>query len=62
MEGVTFVALPAWAAGALGILFAAFVTWAIHDRAKIGDLLGKIRERLVRIETKIERRINGDDE
>lgn len=56
------MALPAWAAGALGILFAAFVTWAIHDRAKIGDLLGKIRERLVRIETKIERRINGDDE
>lgn len=62
MEGVTFVALPAWAAGALGILFAAFVAWAIHDRQKIGEVLGRIRERLARIEAKIEKTIKGGDE
>lgn len=60
MEGVTYVALPGWIAAAIAILFAAGVAWAIRDRAQMGEMLSRIRERLARIEAKLTRRNGGD--
>ena len=59
MEGVTYVAVPGWALAALGVLFAAFIGWAIHDRVRIGETLSKIRERLASIEQHLRKRFNG---
>jgi hypothetical protein len=47
------VAVPALAAWAFGVVFVAFVGWAISDRREIGKVLDDVRERLVRLETKV---------
>lgn len=51
MEGV--VVVPSVVAWGVGVVFVAFVGWAIRDRTKIGETIDDLRDRLTRVETKV---------
>lgn len=53
MESVTYVAIPGWGAAAIGIIFAAFVAWWVHDRVTMGETLISIREHLATLNNRV---------